>query len=363
MKIVCYVHKLNDGGAERVMSVLANGLFHRGHDVTLVTDISADNQYPLDPGIRREILGDFSNASGSRNIRNAIKRGLRLRKICKETRADIIISFIWRVNARAILATRFLKTKNVFSVRNDPQKAYGSKKRKALANLLYSWAAGGVFQTEEAQAWFAPGIQKKSRIILNPIADAFYQVTPAAMQDKRIVSCGRLHEQKRLDVLIAAFDKICDEFPDYRLEIYGVGALQEDLQKQINRLGRAERICLMGRCNDVPNTIKNASLFVLSSDYEGLPNALMEAMALGLPVVSTDCGGGGARALIDHGTDGLIVPCGDADALANAIRQNLADPNAAKKFGERAAEKAKSFSTENVIIQWESYITQLLDKK
>ena len=117
----------------------------------------------------------------------------------------------------------------------------------------------------------------------------------------------------------------------------------------------------MGRCEDIPNTIKNASLFVLSSDHEGLPNALMEAMVLGLPVVSTDCGGGGARALIDHGENGLIVPCGDADALAEAIRQNLADPEGAKRSGEKAAEKAKTFSTESVITQWEDYIRHIVE--
>ena len=182
------------------------------------------------------------------------------------------------------------------------------------------------------------------------------------MQEKKIVTCGRLAKQKRFDLLIDAFHKVCDEFPEYTLEIYGVGAQQESLQEKINTLGRQERIKLMGRSEDVPNAVKTASLFVLSSDFEGLPNALMEAMALGLPVVSTDCGGGGARALIEDGVDGLIVPCNDADALAEAIRKNLADPEAAKLRGEKAGEKAKGFSTENVVAQWESYIKQIVEK-
>ena len=261
------------------------------------------------------------------------------------------------------MTTRFLKTKNLISVRIDPRIGYRGKKAKQIAKWFYPMADGCVFQTEDARAWFSPKLQKKSKIIFNPISDTFFKTEPAAMQEKKIVTCGRLDKQKRFDLLIDAFHKVCDEFPEYTLEIYGVGSLQTSLQEQIDVLGRQERIKLMGRSEDVPNTIKTASLFVLSSDFEGLPNALMEAMALGLPVVSTDCGGGGARALIKDGVDGLIVPCNDADALAEAIRKNLADPEAAKLRGENAGEKAKGFSTENVVAQWETYIRQLVPGK
>lgn len=363
MRIVCYVSSLSGGGAERVMSVLANGLSDRGHDVILVTEYSTPNEYALLPGVKRRLLSNAGKPLETRGVLNVIKRTLRLRKLCHASGADILVSFIWRTNAKAILATRFLKTKNLVSVRNDPRVAYGGKVGAALAKFLYSMADGCVFQTKEARAWFPANIQEKSRIILNPISDAFYDILPVPMQEKRIVTCGRLAKQKRFDLLIDAFHKVCDEFPEYKLEIYGVGALQETLQAQIDKLGRQDRICLMGRSHDVPNTIKTASLFVLSSDYEGLPNALMEAMVLGLPVISTDCSGGGARALIDDGVDGLIVPCGDVDALAAAVRKSLSDLDAAKQRGEKAAEKAKSFSTENIVAQWEAYIAEIVNKK
>ena len=119
----------------------------------------------------------------------------------------------------------------------------------------------------------------------------------------------------------------------------------------------------MGRCEDVPNAIKDASLFVLSSDYEGLPNALMEAMALGLPVISTDCGGGGARALIDHGKDGLIVPCGDVDTLASALRESLSNPDVMRLYSQNARHKAATFATEHIVAQWEAYIEQIVTGK
>lgn len=361
MRIVCYINALSGGGAERVMSVLANGLSQRGHKVWMITDFSKPVEYPLVDSVERIVYdGEFDPARKGKKFR-ALRRIFRLRSFCRQEKVDIVISFMRNANFRAIVSAWMLKTKNLISVRIDPKIGYKSKSAARLAKLLYPMADGCVFQTKEAQEWFAPKVQKKSQIILNPISDAFYSVEPAPMQQKKIVTCGRLEKQKRFDLLIDAFDKVCEEFPEYKLEIFGVGSLQEKLQEQINTLGRQNRITLMGRCEDVPNTIKTASLFVLSSDYEGLPNALMEAMALSLPVISTDCGGGGARALIEDGVDGLMVPVNSVDALAEAIRKTLAEPDAAKLRGEKAGEKAKNFSTENTVVQWETYIRQIVE--
>ena len=362
MRIVCYIGRLCGGGAERVLSVLASGLSRCGHQVTMITDFSADNEYPLDETVERVIFdGDFDPRHKGNKIRT-LRRVFRLHRFCKQEKVDIVISFMCNANFRGIMATRFLKTKNLISIRLDPKIRYKNKAIALLAKLLYPMSDGCVFQTDEAQVWFAPHIQKKSRIILNPVSDAFFQVAPAPMAKKRIVSCGRLDKQKRFDLLINAFDKLCDDFPEYKLEIYGIGELQEALQQQIDNLGRQDRITLMGRSSDVPNAIKSASLFVLASDYEGLPNALMEAMVLHLPAISTDCGGGGARALIEDGIDGKIVPCGDQNALTNAIREMLQNPEMAKQMGERAGQKAASFCTDDVVAQWETYIREIVEK-
>ena len=176
------------------------------------------------------------------------------------------------------------------------------------------------------------------------------------------MSCGRLEKQKRFDLLIDAFHHVCDAFPEYTLEIYGEGSMEETLQTQIDSLGMQDRIFLMGRSQDIPNAIKDASMFVLSSDFEGMPNALMEAMALGLPVISTDCGGGGARALIENGVDGLIVPCGDSETLAKAMHDLLADVQRMKVMGEQAKEKGMKFSADNVVSQWEKYFLSICKK-
>ena len=360
MNIICYINKLNDGGAERAMSVVGNGLVQLGHQVSMVTDYSTATEYPLHSSIERVVLdGEFTGVTSKGRIQRTLRRISNLRKLCKEQRAHIVISFMRESNFRAILATRFLKTKNLISVRIDPKIGYKSKGVALLAKMLYPLADGCVFQTQEAQEWFSNRIQRKSRVIFNPVSDAFYTTESAPMQEKRVVSCGRLSKQKRFDLLIDAFDKVSDDFPEYTLEIYGVGELQEQLQAQIEKLHRTDRIRLMGRCEDIPNAIKDASLFVLSSDFEGLPNALMEAMALGLPVISTDCGGGGARALIEDGVDGAIVPCDDAEALACAIKTFLSAPEEMARRGENAKQKGQSFAAENIVAEWESYIVHL----
>ena len=361
MHIMCYISSLGGGGAERVMSVLANGLATMGHTITLVTDYEKVNEYPVISQVERIVLDGELGQRVKSDITRTISRVIRLRKLCKTKKVDVMVSFMYLNNFRALLTTCGLKTKNLISVRIDPKIGYRGKAAKLIAKWLYPMTDGCVFQTEEAQAWFAPSIQKKSRIILNSVSERFFQTEPMPMQEKKIVTCGRLDSQKRFDLLINAFHKVCDDFPEYHLEIFGIGNLQEELQEQINSLGRQDRIRLMGRSEDVPNTINTASAFVMSSDFEGLPNALMEAMALHLPVISTDCGGGGARALIEDGVDGLIVPCNDVDALAEAIRLTLADPEAAKRRGEKAGEKAQGFATENVVSQWESYIQAIVN--
>ena len=364
MKVVCYINKLGGGGAERVMSVLANGLYRSGHDITLVTDYSVSDTYPLDPSIQHIVLdGAFTGATKKGRIQRTVRRIFQLRRICRNLQADIVISFMRDSNFRAILATLFLSTKSLISVRVDPKIGYKKCSTAILARSLYPLADGCVFQTPDAQAWFPEPIQRKSRIILNPVSDSFYSTCGEPLREKRVVSCGRLEHQKRFDLLINAFARVCDDFPEFTLEIYGTGKLEETLQAQINSIHRQERIKLMGRCSDVPNTIRDASLFVLSSDFEGLPNALMEAMALGLPVISTDCGGGGARALIENEVDGLIIPCDNAEALSEAIYSSLKDIDSAIMRGNRARQKALNYAASHVVAQWEQYIKELCQTK
>jgi glycosyltransferase involved in cell wall biosynthesis len=305
--------------------------------------------------------GEFKGVNAKGRIRRTILRILQLRKLCKQHSADVMVSFIEEANSRALLSTIGLKTKNLISVRVDPNELMKYRSARLQIKLLYPLADGCVYQTETARDSMPKNLRTKSRVIFNPVSDVFFRAEVTPGQEKRVVTCGRLANQKRFDLLIDAFCQVCDDFPDYRLEIYGTGWLEEELQQQIDDLNRADQIRLMGRSEDVPHTIGNAGLFVLSSDYEGLPNALMEAMALGLPIVSTDCSGGGAKALIDPGKDGLLVPCDDADALAEAIRQMLSDPAAAAAMGQQAKQKAAGFAADSIVAQWEDYLQKIAE--
>lgn len=361
MTIVCYINKLYKGGAERVLANIANELYGRGYQIVFVTDYASENEYFLQPEIKRFVFdGQFVEKTLLQKIGQYVRRIFRLRKIVKAYNADVVISFIKEVNQRAILATTFLQTKNIISVRIDPKRAYRSVFSVKIANFLYRQAGGCVFQTKEAADFYSDKVRKHSRIILNPISNEFFQVDSEPMRDPTIVTCGRLTEQKNHKLLIDAFNSFHKTHPETRLLIYGEGPLRKELAERITGLNLQDCAKLMGRCNDVPHTIKYASMFVLSSDYEGLPNALMEAMVLGLPVISTDCDGGGAKVLINDHEDGLLIPCNDAVKLSEAMTFLFDHKEEAKAMGIKAKEKAKAFTTQSVVDQWEDYIHSLV---
>ena len=214
---------------------------------------------------------------------------------------------------------------------------------------------GIVFQTPEAQAWFPKSIQNKSTIIANLVAEKFYQVK-RSQRPQHIVSCGRLHRQKNHTLLIRAFAKLADKYPQENLLIYGKGDLESSLNQLIEQLGLQKRVFLMGQSTDVAKVLSQAKLFVLSSDYEGMPNALMEALVAGVPSISTDCPCGGPRELIQHGKNGLLVPCNDENALVRAMDQLLSNPQLAAKMGENARHGAQQFKPEIIVKQWEEFL-------
>jgi glycosyltransferase involved in cell wall biosynthesis len=181
---------------------------------------------------------------------------------------------------------------------------------------LYKKADGFVFQTEDAAKYFEGIIKCDSKIIPNPINPKFIKEPYKGEREKNIVTVGRLESQKNQKMLIEAFGKIESKYPEYSLLIYGDGSKKEELQDLIKEKGLENKVILKGKIDDVENVIDKAKMFVLSSDYEGMPNALMEAMALGLPCISTDCPCGGPRYLMENGKSGLLVPVGNSDAMA-----------------------------------------------
>lgn len=354
-KIMFYINAIHDGGAERVMVNLAKYFSEAGYDTSLATSFRDKWEYPLAQTVKRITLEE-QEIKQSRLMRN-LSRISKLRKICKEEKPDVLVSFMEEPNFRSILATRGLPIKTLVSVRNDPNKEYAGRLGAFVGKVLLPMADGCVFQTKEAQEWFPKKLQKKSRIIYNAVKEEFYHIERKPNRGE-IVTCGRLTEQKNHAMLISAFAEVVKQYPYATLKIYGEGALREALQEQIDAAGLSGKAFLMGATNDVGKALQTADLFVLSSDYEGMPNALMEAMAAGVPCISTDCPCGGPRELLGDNARNKLVPCGAVQQLKMKLIEQLESSEA----GKAEKKRAELFQPKRVNALWEKYLQEIIDR-
>lgn len=356
-KIMFYINAIHDGGAERVMINLADYFSRQGYKTILVTSFRDTWEYTVPNAVKRITLEEHEIKQSK--LKRNITRIKKLRKFCKDEKPDILVSFMAEPNFRAILATWGLTVKNLISVRNDPNKEYAGRVGHIVGKYLLPFADGCVFQTKEAKNWFPKRLQKKSRIIYNAVKEDFYHVERHPVPGE-IVTCGRLEEQKNHALLIAAFSKMVERYPEARLKIYGEGSLRGELQKQIDALGLHEKAFLMGATNHVEKVLETADVFVLSSDFEGMPNALMEAMAAGVPCISTDCPCGGPRELFGDDLVKQLVEVDKEDELEYSI-SNFMELSEKDKMllGKRIKEKAKIFMPDKVNEEWNKYISHM----
>ena len=357
--IMLYLNSLHKGGAERVFAQLAGRFAEDGYQTVLVTSFSdpGREEYPLPENVKR-INMEPERKQESRLRRN-VRRVSMLRRLCREYKPALLITCMQEPNFRGVLAAAGLPTKLLVSVCSAAEMEYAGKLGFLVGKVLMPTAEGCVFQTEEEKRWFPQRLQNKSRIIMNQVSESFFEAQHTGARHD-IVTVGRLNAAKNQALLIRAFARIAPETED-RLLLYGAGELHDDLQAQIDALGLADRVKLMGLSADVANAVKDAKIFAFSSDYEGLPNALLEAMALGLPCVSTDCRGGGPAMVIQNGVNGLLVPAGDEEALAAAMLRLLRNPEEAEQLGKAARKTAESFRPETVFALWRDYAEELIN--
>lgn len=364
-KIVFHLNCLEQGGAERVVSTLANRFVKEGYQVLIATEWVAENEFAIDERIKRVHVGLTEKQEKQSSKVQFFSRICNLRKFLKKEKPDMLIAFAQKANYRALMATRLTKIPVIVSVRTNPYLHYTGKRDKILIPLFYPKAAGNVFQTVGAKEFFAPGIQKKSRIILNPINEKYIGVQAPAKRRKAVVQSGRLVDFKNQLMLIEAFMLVHEKHADYVLEIYGGDShdgTKELLEESIKRHNAEDFIRLMGASDSLERDLKDAALFAFSSDWEGLPNALMEAMALGLPVVATDCPCGGPRTLIQDGENGLLVPIKDPQALAEGMNRLIENQELAEKLGNNARKISEIANTDAICGQWRDYIEELCRK-
>lgn len=353
-KIMFAISSLGSGGAERVVSTLANELTARGYAVSILLIAGSDQVYPLSEQIQVISLNCEENAEQPL-LKRYPDRLRKIRTVLKDTAPDVVISFMSETSIDVCLSALGLAIPILVSERNDPSIDPPSRAKRLLRRFAYLRADSFVFQTPDAQAYFSGSIQKRSRIILNPLASALPEPY-AGPREKRIVAVGRLNPQKNYPLLVDAFREFLGEHPDYVLEIYGRGDLEQQLRTRISQLGLEDRVILKGFCAQVHNAIRNAAFFVMSSDFEGMPNALMEAMALGLPCICTDCPCGGPRMLIRDGENGLLVPVGDGASLANAMSRLADNPELAQTLGKQAALLREWANVNTIVDQWQEMI-------
>lgn len=357
--VVLYINTLAYGGAERVMVQLANGLALNGYRIILITTYHREKEYCVSKGIERIVL-----ESGN-TVRNGIRKNLgyiaKIRAICRNNDAVVIVSFMREPNVRALLATIGLKTRSLISVRCDPSREYPGLIGKLMRMLLLPMSDGCVFQTEDAKKCFPSKLIKKSRVILNPVAKEFFDVRQE--NPHNIVTVCRLDRQKNISLLIRAFARIEDKYPEEKLLIYGEGSSRNELEKLISSLQLNEKVILMGNSANIPEVLSKAKIFALASDFEGLPNALMEALAVGVPSVATDCPCGGPRILIEDGINGLLVPVNDEVILAEAIGTLLSNQELSYRLGNEAVKRAREQYYPKVILnQWLDFIEDTVGK-
>lgn len=348
---------LYDGGAERVIANLSNQLIDEVSNVVIITPSRDEHDYYIKPDIKRYYYEDAVDGDTPRLFR-AYRRIKFIRKICQREKLDVLIGFLPGAVTYCSLATLGINTKSILSERNDPNRTYPTLKRRIWGKFVFSLADYVVFQTPDARSWFPKHVQLKSEIILNPVADVFY-TTPRHPETNLFVSCGRLVEQKNQHMLIEAFSKAYDKCHDIKLYIYGEGYMHEELQSHIDKLGVGDIIILCGAIKNVQEALAKADFFVLSSDFEGAPNALMEAMAMGIPSISTDCPCGGPK-MLNNGKQIIdLVPVGDVDAMAKAICRLALDKKYAISLAESSKEHAHVFTAKAVKNKWLDIINKL----
>lgn len=360
---------MEKGGAERVISALAN-YFSGENSVTVLTLTKSKDAYRLNSTVKRLYIDETSYKSDcviKRKMRKlSIKRFTKLHRTIITENPDIIISFLPEPSIRLMFVKKFSKKMKdiptIISIRTDPAMEYRNHIIRFMVKKLYQNVDGMVYQTEDAKNYFDGIIKTKNQIVIQNPIDTNILIDPKTdeQKEKIIVSVGRLEKAKNQELLIRAFNNtLNDEKHDYILKIYGEGSYRCYLQDLINGLKLNNRVFLMGQVEEVPKVLNEAKIFAFCSLYEGMPNSLIEAMAMGLPCIATDCPCGGPRSLIKDGENGILVDNNNEKDFTEAIKKLIHNKELRKKISKNALKIRKSNNINVIASEWLELIRNL----
>lgn len=339
MKIIFVIPNMTGGGTERVISLLSNEYIKIGFDVAIMQFAGYEHAYELN-----EKVEDFSVAPKSNgNPFVMVKRIISMRRYFQKNPDSCIFAFCVMGAVFSVIASWRMKRYILVAERNSPD----SCNVKKIRNWAYKRANRITFQTEDGIRYFPEEIAKKAVVIPNPI-DTAVPERYTGIRKNRVVTVGRLHHQKNHELLLNAFSDFSKQFPDYELHLYGKGELKKELEEQAIRLGIDNKTVFHGFTENVKEEIYDCKMFVLSSDFEGISNSMIEALAMGIPTISTDCPIGGARIYISTGENGLLVPVKDKEALTSAMIKVASDDIFADKLSMNAVKVKEKYSISSI---------------
>ncbi len=362
MRLALVQAGLGAGGAERVVSLIAADRCARGDEVHVLAFVAPGEKsyFPLPPEVVVHRLGDATRERRRPGIWGSLGRVRKLRAELQALQPDLVVSFLTKINTLSLLATTGLDVPTVISERNNPQVQQKHILWRLVEPLVRGQATRMVLQTTAILQTIPQPLRDRAEVICNP-CDAGEQRAgpPPSAGVRRIVAVGRLVEQKGFDLLVDAFSEVASAFPDWSLTIHGEGPERERLQERIDKREMQGAIRLAGVTRRPGEWIEGASVFVLSSRYEGFPNVLIEAMAAGIPVIATRCDFGPGD-IVGDGVSGLLVAVDDVDALAAALRRMMADAELRASLPPSGRLAVARFSTEAIMSQWDTCFRRAL---
>ena len=357
--VIFIIGTMGNGGAERVIANLSNQFVQDDIKVSIITIYGTLQTYRLNDKVSLCHIVCKLKIKALRPL----ERMMKMRKIISRISPDIVVTFLADVNIYTLMALIGKEVPIIVSERNDPTKSPATKWMRKLRNTLYKRASGVVYQTHEAAEYFERYVPNKIKqtIVANPIKDdlPFYVSRPEKVE---FITACRLNRQKNLHLMINSVKRVLDSGYECFLNIYGEGPMRQELEAYINSVGLDERVRLCGFSDSIHEKMAEATAFIISSDFEGISNSMLEALAIGIPVIATDCPVGGARQYILNEVNGYLVPCRDVDSMSKAMIDVIENPAKAIDMGKEATKIREIISTKNIAAQWMDFIDKEIAK-